>query len=111
MQTQTAAASAATDYSFEFTKRERTGSRYVFFAGNVMDSSLRSINPAWSAGGILLPEVHTLKHCQGFVRQARITPLRPYMFAEFEGFVAPDKRDQKHRAVTLVIRGEAGDRG
>lgn len=87
-------ATAAIDPNFQIRVPEKTspGRIFVFFAADLIDPLVKSNNPDWLPGGILRPNVITLRHRHGYIRKCEITEMRQAMISESAVNIAPPER-------------------
>lgn len=95
----------AEDYRIEVPVQDKSGSYYVFFAGDLVAPALRSSIPHLAPGGVV-NDALTLRHANGFIRQCLITPLREYMWTENRRNVMPEKQDQMVRTYKIIQDGK-----
>lgn len=105
MQTAAQQTQFAEDYRIEIPAQDKSGSYYVFFAGDMIAPALRASVPHLAPGGVV-NDALTLRHCHGFVRQCLITPLREYMWTENRRNIPPEKQDQMVRTYKVIQDGK-----
>lgn len=84
--------------------RERSGERFVFYAGDIISSRSKQSNPNWRQGGI----VHNhelLKHVGGYIPRCRITALRDHFHSEHTSFVDDLKKEAYVKTYTVFEGG------
>lgn len=82
------------DYQVVIPTTQKEGSRYVFYAGNVIAASDAARDPKFAnGGGIVKPSVSTLRYCGGFIPRCVITEMRQEMQAVPVSNVHPEKRE------------------
>lgn len=99
-----------TEFRTSVPKREKSGERFVFYAGDIITRSSKTKNPAWRQGGIVL-NFATLKHNGGYIPRCKITPLQDHFNGEPSGFIDENKKDAYVKTYTVVENGEAREVG
>lgn len=81
----------------------KSKNRFVFFAGNVIDTLFALSKPYTAFGGVYLPHIRCLnnKVNRGMVYQCEITALKPRMTGINRNFLAPGDRDGWEESYTL----------
>ena len=59
-------------------QQRKEGSRYIFFAGDIIAPSAKARDPRFARGGVVKAN-QTLNHCSGFIPQCEITEMRQHM--------------------------------
>lgn len=93
---------------------EHRPTAYIFYAGNMIPHSVTARVPQWATGGIVLSEVATLRHVNGYVRKCEITEMRQYMDAVARANIHPEARDRYISNFVLRADGQTinvGTRG
>jgi hypothetical protein len=106
---------AATDFSITTGGTERPATAYLFYPLNMIAPAIKASVPTWRAGGCLRPELATLRHVNGYIRQCEITECRQHMVAQAARNVYPTERRHMVRGynitengITRTVQGGAG---
>lgn len=95
----------AQDFSITTGAVSRPATAYVFFPLNMIAPAVRAAVPDWKAGGTLRPELATLRHRNGYIRQCEIAECRQHMVAQAVRNVIPGERRHMPTAYNLTENG------
>jgi len=98
---------------FDENLADRKASRYIFFAGDVVEQSSKYEFPDRAFGGIVLDRFHTLKsehNAAGMVYRCKITPLRTALCASSPDMLDPSslKNSQQYKKSYTFVRPHDG---
>lgn len=99
------AATATQDFSITTGAVTRPATAYIFYPLNMIAPALRASVPDWKAGGTLRPELATLRHRNGYIRQCEIVECRQHMVARSARNIIPGERRHMVGAYTLTENG------
>lgn len=97
----------AQEFSISTGSVERPATAYIFYPLNMIAPAIKASVVDWKAGGLLRPELATLRHKNGYIRQCEITECRQHMVAQAARNVYPTERRHMHRQYVLNENGES----
>jgi hypothetical protein len=96
---------AIAEYALQIPSKTAAGEFFVFFAGDLIPSELKSQEEFLRPGGILRTNYLSLEPHRGFIRQGEITQLRPQMQSEATTNVMPTERKHMIRTYSIIENG------